>query len=286
MIIETAERRRELATFLRARRAAADPVSAGFAGGGRRRTPGLRREEVAYLAEISTTLYTWLEQARPIPVSAAALIRVAGALACTEEETQLVLTLLSGRTPLPATSGVEDRESYALLCEFVLQQDPFPAWLIGPRWEALQQNTAARRVFGDWSSVDAGARTIPDIMFTEPALRSLFTDWAGVARQMLGEFRLATALMPGDEEIDELVQRLLQRSPEFREWWQQYPAQTRAGGPFELDHPQLGRLTMSYVPMRSQDGSGIRAIFCLPGDEHTEHVLRAQFSPDSPVPVR
>ncbi|WP_167754232.1 helix-turn-helix transcriptional regulator [Amycolatopsis nivea] len=272
MVIEDRERRKELAAFLRSRRTALDPVAAGFPTTGRRRTAGLRREEVAALAEISVTLYTWLEQARPVPVSVAALTRVAAALACTDEETQLVLTLLSGRGP---ASPEHDGAAAAGLVGLVAQQDPSPAWLIGPRWEGFGQNESARLVFGDWTRRDVADRGLLTLMFTDPFIRSLFRDWHEQARRLIAEFRLSTALHSGDPALSAMVDRLVQESPEFREWWQQYPAQTRAEATTTLDHPELGTLVFQHVPLRTQDASGIRASFLVPADEATAGALRS-----------
>ncbi|MBB4683658.1 helix-turn-helix transcriptional regulator [Amycolatopsis jiangsuensis] len=283
MAIDNPERRRELAAFLRARRTAIDPAAAGFPVTGRRRTAGLRREEVAALAEISTTLYTWLEQARPVPVSAAALTRVAAALACTDEETQLVLTLLSGRGPAaPAHDGAEGAPEG--LVRLVAHHDPAPAWLIGPRWEGFGQNESARLLFGDWTRLDVADRGLLTLMFTDPFIRTLFRDWRTQARRLLAEFRLSTALHSGDPVLSAMVDRVGQASPEFRQWWQEYPAQTRGEGTTTLDHPELGPLVLQYVPMRTQDGTGIRATFLVPADEATADTLRStgirpRFSP-------
>ena len=273
MVIESEQRRRELATLLRARRTAISPAAAGLPDTGRRRTPGLRREEVAALAEISTTLYTWLEQARPVAVSEAALVRVACALRCTQEQTQLVLTLSSGRGP--AVDAVAEDAPPDDLDALVHHHDPFPAWVVGPRWEAMTQNSAARRVFGDWSLLPARDRHLLVLMFTDPRYRALFRDWDHQAHLVLAEFRLSTALAPDDPAVD----RLVRDSPEFRAWWAEYPALTRPGGATELDHPDLGRLALRYVPMRAQDGSGYRVTFCLPVDGATETALRKMTRP-------
>ncbi|WP_037348404.1 helix-turn-helix transcriptional regulator [Sciscionella sediminilitoris] len=274
MVIEDAQRRQELAAFLRARRTALDPATAGFPTTGRRRTPGLRREEVAALAEISTTLYTWLEQARPVSVSASALTRIAAALACAEEETQLVLTLLSGRRPASEARTDIDCVPGGLL-NLVALHDPAPAWLIGPRWECFGQNESARLVFGDWSTLDAADRGLLTLMFTDPFIRRLFRDWQVQAQRVLADFRLSTALETGDPVLSNTVDRLIDVSPEFRQWWHQYPAQTRGESRTTLDHPELGTLLFQHVPMRTQDGSGIRASFLIPDDEATTNKLHA-----------
>ncbi|WP_084469928.1 helix-turn-helix transcriptional regulator [Amycolatopsis benzoatilytica] len=274
MLIEDPERRQQLAAFLRARRTAIDPSAAGFPATGRRRTAGLRREEVAVLAEISTTLYTWLEQARPIPVSAAALTRVAAALACTDEETQLVLTLLSGRGPASpehdGSAGVPEG-----LLRLVAQHDPAPAWMVGPRWEGFGQNESAKLVFGDWTRLDVADRGILSLMFTDPFMRTLFRDWHEQARLLLAEFRLSTALHSGDPALSTMVNRLTEASPEFRQWWQQYPAQTRGEAAITLDHPGLGTLVFQHVPVRTQHGPNIRVSFLIPADGPTSDKLRS-----------
>ncbi len=274
MVIEDTQRRQELAAFLRARRIAISPAAAGFPTTGRRRTPGLRREEVAELAEISTTLYTWLEQARPVPISESALTRVAAALACAEEETQLVLTLLSGRGPASAERQDADHAPAGLV-NLVALHDPAPAWLIGPQWECFGQNESARLVFGDWGARDLADRGLLTLMFTDPFIRRLFRDWQVQAQRVLAEFRLSTALHSGDAALSTMVNRLLDTSPEFREWWQPYPARTRTEAITTLDHPELGTLVFQHVPLRTQDGSGVRASFLIPADEATTNTLRS-----------
>jgi transcription regulator MmyB-like protein len=143
-------------------------------------------------------------------------------------------------------------------------------------------------VFGDWRRLDVADRGLPTLMFTDPFIRTLFRDWHAQARRLLAEFRLSTALHSGDPALSAMVERLIRTSPEFREWWQQYPAQTRAEATTTLDHPELGTLVFRHVPLRAQGGSAIRASFLIPADEATADRLRStgirsRFGPDEPT---
>ncbi len=169
------KRRDELADFLRTRRAALQPGDVGLPNGGRRRTAGLRREEVAQLAGVGVTWYTWLEQGRDVRASLDVLEALARALRLTATERTHLLLLGRGEEPPPPKSPAE-RVSPTLK-RMMKSLDPNPAFVLGRRWDYLAWNRAACAVFGDFEKVPRGARNHVWLTFMDPARRELWLDW-------------------------------------------------------------------------------------------------------------
>lgn len=242
------QRRTELAAFLRSRRERLSPRQLGMPLAGRRRTPGLRREELAALAGVGTTWYTWLEQGRQITVSAQVLDSLARALQLDAAERAHLFLLARGEVPAilaPTTEAVEG--AVQQLLDALL---PNPAYIVNARWKVVAWNEAACRVFIDFAALAERDRNLIWLLFTHPALRQLYVDWAGVARRMLALFRVSTTASVGERWFTDLIDELSLVSPEFREWW---PRHDIAGAPREakeLNHPQVGRLVLHSNPLQ------------------------------------
>ncbi|MCC6183093.1 MAG: helix-turn-helix domain-containing protein [Microthrixaceae bacterium] len=282
------ERERELGDFLRSRRAAIDPADVGLPSGPRRRAPGLRREEVALLAGVSVTWYTWLEQGRAERPSRAVLDAVARALRLDDAEHSHLLTLarraagdgaveVSGRARR-AGEGVEavDLAGHPpdALVRTLDALDPAPSYLLGPRWEYLAWNRAQGLLYPKAESLAVEDRNLLFIVLCEPSARELVVDREDEARAMVTEFRAATALLRGDPDLEELIARLRRESPEFERWWSGLDVAGFHSRLRRYDHPRAGRLTFEYQAFEPAEWPGHRLVTQLPvpGDDSTERL--------------
>jgi transcriptional regulator with XRE-family HTH domain len=246
------DRRAEIATFLRARRARLQPERVGLHRGSRRRTPGLRREEVAALAGVSSEWYKWLEQARRVRASADALRRIAGALRLEPGETRHLFAL-SGYAwdGDGASSGPETITPH--LQRLVEQLEYCPAWVLGERWDILVWNPAATVILGDLAALQGLERNALYLMFLGPRLRSMLVDWEVHARDIVAKVRLVHARHVDDPWFNEIVHLLHERSAEFAAWWDEQLVQLPRDGTKYYDHPQAGRLSFDYTVLDVAD---------------------------------
>jgi transcriptional regulator with XRE-family HTH domain len=233
-----------LGAYLKDRRSKLDPTSFGLSGS-RRRTPGLRREEVAQRASISATWYTWLEQGRGGSASADVLDRIARALMLTEAEREHVFLLGLGRPPearYKANEGVTPR-----LQRVLEALDPSPALIKTATWDVVAWNRGAAVLLIDYGSVPPAERNILRHMFCDPRMREAQYDWASVARFVVGAFRADVARAGAAGQVQAMVDELCQVSPEFAAMWRDNDV---AGGHFELvkhiRHPILGPVAFEY----------------------------------------
>ncbi len=281
-------RENELGDFLRSRRAAIDPADVGLPSGPRRRAPGLRREEVALLAGVSVTWYTWLEQGRAERPSRAVLDAVARALRLDDAEHSHLLTLArraAGDGAVEASSrarrageGVEavDLAGHPpdALVRTLDALDPAPSYLLGPRWEYLAWNRAQGLLYPKAESLAVEDRNLLFIVLCEPSARELVVDREDEARAMVTEFRAATALLRGDPDLEELIARLRRESPEFERWWSGLDVAGFHSRLRRYDHPRAGRLTFEYQAFEPAEWPGHRLVTQLPvpGDDSTERL--------------
>lgn len=232
-----------LGTYLKHRRTRLDPAALGFAAG-RRRTPGLRREEVAQRANISPTWYTWLEQGRGGAPSADVLHRIAGALMLTDVEREHVFLLGLGRPPevrYKAAEGVTPRLQ-RLLDAFEVS----PALIKTATWDVVAWNRAAAVVLTDYGALPPAERNILRLVFCDPRVRAAQTDWESVARFVVGAFRADAARAGAVSEVGELVDELCRRSPEFETLWRDNNVHVHGEGVKQLRHALLGPIAMEY----------------------------------------
>lgn len=241
---EDGGRHRELAAFLRARRARLSPEVVGLPRGARRRTPGLRREEVAELAGLGPTWYTWLEQERDIRPSAATLARLARALRLDDAERRY-LFLLGGQPPPPAPD--EGKETVSPAIRRVLAVlGATPAYVLGRYWDRLAWNRAAAHVFAIAATPPHG-RNLLWQLFTDATYRARVVDWPTIARGVLAEFRADSASAPDDPRFAALIGDLQRTSPEFRAWWPRHDVRGIAGGRKVFAHPAVGHLVLEHT---------------------------------------
>lgn len=207
---------KELADFLRRRRESLIPQALGLPGGNRRRTPGLRREEVAVLAGVGLTWYTWLEQGRDIQVSSAVLERIADVLQFDATQRQY-LFLLTGQHPLPIPSP-RTRTLPGFLHRLLDGIDPRPAHVLNLYWDVLGWNDASDKLFG-FSAQSPQTRNMLWMLFTDTELAARFIDWPHQAPAIVASFRRDFALVPEHDEVKALVEALIQASPQFAALW-------------------------------------------------------------------
>ncbi len=243
--------RSELADLLRTRRDRLTPADVGRPAGSRRRTAGLRREEVAQLAGVSTTYYTFLEQGRDVRPSRQVVTALAGALRLSSAE-RAHLFQLAGITPA-ADDQAQAEMVVPVVGAMVDRLDPFPAYLKGRRWDVLAANRAARALFADWPARAPGDRNKVWWMFTDPAARKVYVDWEREASDMLARFRAAAARRLDDPDFTDLIERLHQASPEVRSWWPRYEVEPVGGGTKRLHHPALGDVAFQHAVLQVAD---------------------------------
>jgi transcriptional regulator with XRE-family HTH domain len=240
-----ARRRDELADFLRQRRASLQPDDVGLPGGGRRRTPGLRREEVAQLAGVGTTWYTWLEQGREVRASFEVLEAIAGALRLTPAERNHLILLGRGEQA-PALPPPAERVAPSVR-RLIANLGGNPAFILGRRWDYLAWNRAASVVFGDFGELPKAERNHVWQMFADPARRDLSCDWKHATRLMVARFRADSAHHVGDPAFEELISALQRSSPEFCKLWKRHEVAQPGVGRKELNHPTAGRLVFEHA---------------------------------------
>lgn len=259
------ERRKELADFLRTRRARLSPSDVGLPPGVRRKTAGLRREEVAQLASIGVTWYTWLEQGRDIQVSSQILESLAQVLLLNADEKAHLFSLA---LPPYGSSSCMHRESVSpLLQRFLDQLGTSPAYITGRRWDLLAWNRAACHVIGDFSALPPEQRNIVWFVFTNEEFRRRAVDWEGIAQRVLAQFRVSSGNAPGDPWFTTLIEALKQASPEFRLWWPRHEVKGRQDGRKELLHPLAGHLVLEYTTFQASESPDLKVVVFLASPE-------------------
>ncbi len=270
-IMETVDRdaikRQEFGDFLKSRRARLLPEQVGLTVGTRRRTPGLRREEVAMLSGVGTTWYTWLEQGREVRPSYEVLWALASTLKLDDAECRYLFDL-AGR-PMrdkhkPARSPLTPPEALLRMLRQLTNQ---PAYILGPCWEVLAWNQAAAALFGDYGQLEGEERNIIHMLFNNPQHRQLLIDWESLAPTALGLFRAESAHLAGQPERDGLVTRLLEQSADFRYWWGRHDVALYTSSYKRISHPQVGPMLFEHNSFTSDDGSRTKLVMYTPMEE-------------------
>jgi len=268
-----------LGELLRSRRERLVPADVGLPAGRRRRTAGLRREEVAMLANVSTTYYTFLEQGRPVRPSDQVLDALAAALRMSAADRRYLFVLAHGVGRSGGTAPPERLDPE--VDDLVQRLEPYPSLVKGRRWDVLAANPAARELFGDWTAPDGaggpgspggpGERNLVRWMFTTDQAREVYLEWEPEARAMLGRFRLAAARYPDDPDFLELIDGLQRDSEHVRDWWPRYDVAAVGSGSKKLRHPRLGPVEYSHVVLQVAD--------------HPDQTL-VTYAPNAPGPDR
>jgi transcriptional regulator with XRE-family HTH domain len=263
MSMNNQERRKELAHFLRTRRERISPEAVGLPGGSRRRTPGLRREELAVVAGIGVTWYTGLEQGRDITVSPQVLESLAKVLKLNPVERNHLFLLARQQQPAdpyPFTTTVSP-----VLQRILDTMGTFPASIANPRWDLLAWNQAMARVYQtDFGALPLHERNVLRLAFTSPSQYMLLANWEKAAQGLLAQFRASTERYVGEPWRSALVAELEQASPQFRAWWPRYDIQVTHTEKKELNHPLVGRLVLQPTTFQVMDAPDLHMVIYTP----------------------
>jgi transcriptional regulator with XRE-family HTH domain len=227
--------RQMLGAFIRAHRARLTPARPGS----RRRTPGLRREELADAAGLGVTWITWLEQGRDVQPSVAALARLADALQLSAAERASLFDLAGKKDPHAGAENVDDLSPALLALPGLVSA---PAYLLDHTWTARAWNGAAAALFVGWLDPDASDRNLLRYVFLHPAARDLIVDWDTRARRLAAEFRADYHRRPADADMQALVEQLCRDSALFAACWDRQDVLHREGGARRFRHPVDGEL--------------------------------------------
>jgi transcriptional regulator with XRE-family HTH domain len=270
-----------LGAYLKDRRLKLDPAAFGFPMT-RRRTPGLRREEVAQRANVSATWYTWLEQGRGGAPSADVLNRIARALMLTEVEREHLFLLGLGRPPevrYQAVDGVTPR-----LQRVLDALELSPAFVKTFTWDIVAWNRAASAVLVDYEKLPPAERNILRLIFCNPQIRALQTDWESAARFVVAAFRAETARAGAAENVKVLVEDLCRRSPQFAAMWRDNDVRSYGGGTKGLRHPVVGPIALEYSAFAVDGRPDLGMIIYNPATPADADRIRSLVKPQTPAP--
>jgi hypothetical protein len=260
--MDDALRRHTLAEFLQTRRARLAPIAVGLPAGARRRTPGLRREEVAQLAGVGLTWYTWLEQGRNISVSDQVLVSVATTLQLDPQETRYLFTL--ARPETAARTDLEEERISPTLHRLLAHYATMPAFILGRCWNILAWNSATTCLLGDLGTLPEVDRNHIWLMFTHPSVRLSLREWEPHAQRMIAEFRVSYGRYLEDRRCAQLVERLMEESAEFRAWWPRHNVLARGSVYKEFDHPTEGLLSFEQTTLLVSDAPDLKLVIKMP----------------------
>lgn len=278
-------RREELRAFLRSRRARVRPEDVGLPGRGLRRTPGLRREEVATLAGIGVSWYTWLEQGRTINVSDSVVESISRVLRLDHAERAYLYQLVGLRPP-------EEKilENSALMHELERLVDawsPYPAYVLDRWWNFVIINESAQAVFG----LRGYGQNCLISFFTDAKYRSFFANWDTLAPQVVADFRGSAAAYPDDARFTSIAGELYARSPEFAKLWDQHDVRKESNGTKAVLHPVLGEMTFDHLVLHPSSRHDLRVTVHLPREgfearRRLERLLEARPAVTAPPAAR
>ena len=252
----------ELADFLKTRRAKILPSQVGLSTGIRRRTPGLRREEVAQLAGIGLTWYTWLEQGRPIQVSTQVIESLSKVLLLDKQE-RIHLYRLANQplaVDIPGYQGTVSPTLQHVLDSLIL----CPSLVTDQRWNVIAWNKAACLLFGDFSEMNVRERNIVWAVFTDDKYKQLLVDWDRHAKGLLGRFRSTCGQYIEDSWLAQFIDDLKMQSTEFNLWWSLHEIQSNGEKHKQLNHPVAGILDFEISNFDVSDNSGLKMIVHVP----------------------
>ncbi|MFF4951061.1 helix-turn-helix domain-containing protein [Streptomyces chattanoogensis] len=271
--------RRELGAFLRSRRERLTPAELDLPVAPRRRTPGLRRGEVAELAGISASWYAWLEQGR-VRTSAQVLRSVARALRLNEADTAHVLSFVDDPAPGGGSPGWVSRN----LLSLVESVSPNPAVVIDPHWDLLAWNAGYAALLTDPARLPPKQRNLPWLVFRWAPARALIANWESEARSLLGQFHAHAAHHPEDRRYAEIVAEVT-KDPDAANWYGQRETAAYQPAVRHFRHPEVGELRLRYVKLAAVDEPGHHFLCYLPDDRDAEAaVRRLTEGVDSPRP--
>ena len=274
--MEDSARRTELKNFLKAKRAATSPESVGLPRGLRRLKPGLRREELATLAGVGLTWYTWLEQGRPINPSRDLLRRICLALRLDPPDEAYLFKLAGFRQPDPPASTFRIEPAMMRL----LETYPAPAFIIDALFDIIVSNRLADRLYRRGAGRSAGEHRFADNqiwqIFMNPARRSLYVDFDQDVRRIVALFRSSTASQLGNSRFQDLISAVRDASPQFARMWDERDTATPEPITIRMSHPDFGELQVHSVRLPIEGGQGAMVVFVVPADDQTRRAFARQ----------
>jgi transcriptional regulator with XRE-family HTH domain len=264
------DQRRLLGAFLRRRRGQMRAADVGLIASRaeRRRTPGLRREEMAQICGMSPTWYAWIEQGRDISVSPLALARLAQAMQLTPAERAYLFQLTRKRDPSDLSAGLAEAEGEpSAVLRDVLNAIAAPAYLIDRLWRARAWNPPAARLFADWLEGDEPC--LLAYVFLDGAAPAFIADWENRARRLVAEFRADSARNPDDPSLRALIDRLASGSRAFAAFWSDHAVLAREGGTRVFNHPHDGVQRYEQVTLAPAGRPDDKLIILLPAPDVT-----------------
>jgi transcriptional regulator with XRE-family HTH domain len=266
-----------LSAFLKSKRSKIQPQSVGLPVGTRRRTPGLRREEVAQLAGVSTTWYTWLEQGRDIKVSSIVLDCIASALQLNSDERNYLYNLASEINPNPATPQQKEVQTKISpsLKRILTELKYCPTIITDRHCQIVGWNRAAAHVFLDFEQVPNEQRNLIRLVFTRKELRSLAVNWEHFVKGFLAIFRVYYGQYVGEGWYNEFIEEMSQLHPEFQSLWEESQVSTAPEVLIEFRHAKAGKMLFNLTSLQVQGSTDIRCSVYTPvEDSSTEAKLK------------
>ena len=240
---------------MKSRRARLKPEDLGLADAGRRRrTPGLRREELAGVAGISVDYYTRLEQGRDVRPSLEVLSALGRALQLDDAEQRHLVTLATAQRPGRRAPGAAVERVRPEVKRLVDALHGTPAFVLGRRMDVLAWNPLAAALITDFGALAPARRNMMLLLFLEPGFRDLYVNWTDIARESIAHLRGATGRYPEDQRLAAIVGELSVKSAEFRQLWSGHDVKEKGFGRKEFDHPLVGRLSLDYEALALSDG--------------------------------
>jgi len=264
----SSERGKQLGEFLRYMRANSTPQDLGLVASGRRRTPGLRREEVADLVGVSADWYTWLEQGRDVKASETVVNRLSQIFRLNPDQHAYLFRLARPQHYLVENVVTAVPDS---LVDMINSLHDRPAYIRNTRWDILANNAPYGKIWG--FSVVPERRNVLRMLFLEPGYRSITENYDLIVEQVVARFRDDRSRNPEDGPTTELVRELQVKSQEFRELWMRYRITEAAPYRLELNHPTRGRFELDRVPLRPELVSGVTVVVYLPVNEDSRRAI-------------
>ncbi|NYT45162.1 helix-turn-helix domain-containing protein [Alcaligenaceae bacterium] len=255
-------RRKALGDFLRTARSRVQPETLGLPPGVRRRTPGLRREEVAQLAGISVTWYTWIEQGRDVSVSPSVWARLASVLSLARAERHYLFELAECADPEHSKDSVTPLPARLADCVHSITT---PAYILDRCWNVLARNQALLHLFEGWPDRVASPNLLRYI-FLDPAARELVVDWDQRASRVVAEFRADAGVHADEPDVRAVLDELRQGSPVFSHWWTRHTVVDREGGLREFSHTAAGVLRYQQFTFRLATRPDCKLVMLLESD--------------------
>ena len=264
---EESDNRQQLARFLRSRRERLTPEQVGFPAGSRRRTRGLRREEVAILAGLSPTWYTYLEQGRKIQPSAELLDSIARVLRLPEDERRYMHTLAFGRIIEPQALPLEaDLPAETLLRQVVeaAADMPYPVYAADAYCDLIAWTPASTEWYLGWDDLPAERPNLLEWLMTDPSAKECLVDWEIDARETAARWRAQIARNPADSRMAQMIGDLRALSPDFARWWEEHDVLEHRSRVRRFRHPKLGERSLRILPMLSPHFASAGVVFHVP----------------------